>query len=190
MNENTGPSERHRQDAGAIAEAGMLGRVVDRIGLVFAIGIVCSMAILINEVILRYVFNSPTIWAHETTIFICGMAFIYGGLYCAARDQHIRVVLIYDFVPPRIRRVLNITISLVCAAASGMFAWASWLMVQRAAFMPDGTFRLERSGSAWDPFYPGLVKISLFIIMGVMCVQFLVLAYNYARSGPARNGAG
>ncbi|MGR3837976.1 MAG: TRAP transporter small permease, partial [Cognatishimia sp.] len=105
----------------------------------------------------------------------------YGGLYCASRDQHIRVVLIYDFVPKGVRSVLNVVISLVTATACGMFAWASWRMVERAAFMPDGTFRLERSGSAWDPVDPGLVKVGLFVVMSVMAIQFLILAFNYAR---------
>ena len=169
------------KDRGAVPEAGFIGRVIDKLGIVFAIGLIVSALILINEVILRYVFNSPTIWAHETTIFICGMTFIYGGLYCAARDQHIRVVLLYDAVPKEWRRVLNVFISIISAAAAGMFAWASWTMVTRAAFTPDGTFRLERSGSAWDPVYPGLVKVSLFVIMSVLCIQFLVLTYNYLR---------
>lgn len=168
-------------EAGAIPQAGLLGRLIDRTGLVFAIGIVVSMAILINEVVLRYVFNSPTIWAHETTIFLCGIAFVYGGLYCAARDRHIRVVLVYDAVPAGVRRVLDIIISVICAAASAMFAWAAWIMVQRAAFRPDGSFRLERSGSAWDPVYPGLLKIFLLVVMAVMAVQFVILAINYAR---------
>lgn len=166
---------------GAITEAGALGRLIDRIGLFFAAGIVASMVILINEVVLRYVFNAPTIWAHETTIFLCGIAFIYGGLYCSAHDQHIRVVLIYDVVPPRIRRVFDIVISLICAAASAIFAWAAWIMVQRAAFRPDGSFRLERSGSAWDPVYPGLLKVFMLVVLAVMAVQFVILAVNYAR---------
>ncbi|WP_428643740.1 TRAP transporter small permease subunit [Roseibium sp.] len=167
--------------AGAIPEAGWLGHWIDRFGLVFAIGIVLSMLILINEVVLRYVFNAPTIWAHETTIFLCGMAFVYGGLYCTARNRHIRVVLIYDSLPKQLLRVFNILISIICALASIIFAWASWLMVQRAAFRPDGSFRLERSGSAWDPVYPGLIKIFLFCVLAMMAVQFLVLAVNYAR---------
>ena len=41
--------------AGAIPEAGWLGRWIDRGGLIFAAGIVLSVAILINEVVLRYV---------------------------------------------------------------------------------------------------------------------------------------
>lgn len=169
------------ESGGPIAQAGRLGRLVDRIGLVFATGIVASMVILINEIVLRYVFNAPTIWAHETTIFLCGIAFIYGGLYCSAHDKHIRVVLIYDAVPQRIRRVFDIVISLICAAASAMFAWAAWIMVQRAAFRPDGSFRLERSGSAWDPVYPGLLKVFMLVVLAVMAVQFVILAVNYAR---------
>ena len=101
-------------DPGAIAEAGLLGRWINRGGLLFAGGIVLSMLVLLNEVVLRYLFNAPTIWAHETTIFLCGLAFLYGGLYCTARDRHIRVVLIYDSLPPRMRRAFDVVISLIC----------------------------------------------------------------------------
>ncbi|RLQ87346.1 TRAP transporter small permease subunit [Notoacmeibacter ruber] len=170
----------HQQD-NAIAEAGWIGRWIDAGGLLFAVGIVLAMLILMQEVILRYVFNAPTIWAHETTVFLCGIAFIYGGLYCTARDRHIRVVLIYDAIGPRLRRMLDIVISFICAASSAMFAWAAWLMVERAAFSPDGSVRLERSGSAWDPVYPGLLKIFLMAVMAIMAVQFVILAINYAR---------
>lgn len=166
---------------GPIPQAGYLGRIIDKVGVVFAAGIVISMVILINEVVLRYVFNAPTIWAHETTIFLCGTAFIYGGLYCSAQDKHIRVVLIYDLVPASIRRIFDIVISIICAAASAMFAWAAWIMVQRAAFRPDGSFRLERSGSAWDPIYPGLLKVFMLVILTIMAIQFVILAVNYAR---------
>ncbi|TMV08463.1 TRAP transporter small permease [Ruegeria sediminis] len=168
-------------DAGPIPEAGLLGRVIDRLGIVLAIGIVAAMLILIQEVVLRYVFNAPTIWAHETTVFLCAIAFIYGGLYCASHDKHIRVVLIYDWLPDRVRRVFDIVISLICAASSAMFAWAAWLMVERAVFRPDGSVRLERSGSAWDPVYPALLKLFLLAVLTVMAVQFLILAWGYAK---------
>ena len=159
-----------------------LGRVVNDIEeTLIAVLLGLMTAVTFANVIARYVFNSPTIWAHETTIFLCGIAFVYGGLYCAARDRHIRVVLVYDAVPAGVRRVLDIVISVICAAASAMFAWAAWIMVQRAAFRPDGSFRLERSGSAWDPVYPGLLKVFLLVVMAVMAVQFLILAVNYAR---------
>lgn len=170
-----------REAAGPIPEAGMLGRIVDKGGWIFAAGIFVAMLILIQEIVLRYVFNNPTSWAHETTVFLCGAAFVYGGLFCAARNEHIRVVLIYDAVPPRVRRVFDVIISAVCALASAFFAYAAVLMVQRAAFRPDGTFRLESSGSAWDPVYPGVLKIFLMGVLFVLTAQFLIMAVNYAR---------
>ena len=177
-----GASETPHRDEGApIPQAGLLGRWISAGGLLFAIGIVAAAAILIQEVVLRYFFNSPTVWAHETTIFLSGIAFVYGGLYCVARDSHIRVVLVYDAIPPRVRRIFDVVISLVCAAASAMFAYAAWIMVSRAAFDPTGAFRLERSGSAWNPAFPGMMKIFLLIVLTVMAVQFLILTYNYAR---------
>lgn len=181
------PGGIKREDA--IPESGLLGRVINRGGIVFAVGIVASMLILIQEVVLRYVFNAPTIWAHETTIFLCAIAFVYGGLYCAARDTHIRVVILYDLAKGRWKQALDTVISLICMGASIFFAWASWLMVQRAIFRPDGSFRLETSGSAWDPPFPALLKLFLLAVLAVMAVQFAVLAVNYLRAAFAPNGS-
>lgn len=187
-NNETSPSaeqptaiEFDRDARRAIPAAGWLGRTIDRFGIVFAIGIVCSMLILIQEIVLRYVFNAPTIWAHETTVFLCASAFIYGGLYCTARDQHIRVVILYDLAKGRVRRTLDVAISLISMVASLFFAWAAWQMVQRATFRPDGSFHLETSGSAWDPPYPAILKLFLLAVLCVMAVQFLVLAINHLR---------
>lgn len=175
-------SDNRQEDSGqAIPQAGRLGRWIDKAGIVPAIGIVIAAGILLNEVVLRYVLNAPTIWAHETSIFLCGVAFVYGGLYCAARDRHIRVVLLYDVLPSHWRRRFDVAISVVCAIAAAFFTWATWLMVERAAFRPDGTFRLETSGSAWDPVFPGVMKIFLMATMAAITLQFLVLAWNHAR---------
>lgn len=177
----TDEEEVVREQHTAIPEAGAFGRLVDRVAILPAMGIVAAMAILIQEVVLRYVFAAPTIWAHETTVFLCAIAFIFGGLLCASRDRHIRVVLVYDYLPAGLRRVFDIVISAVCALSSAAFAWAAWLMVQRAAWRPDGSFHLETSGSAWNPAYPGLLKILLMVALGLLAIQFLILAINYAK---------
>ena len=164
---------------GAIPEAGLLGRGIDRIGILFAFAILASAAILGVEVVLRYVFDAPTIWAHETVIFLNATAFVYGGLYVVSRDAHIRVVLIYDYLSAPWRRVFNVVISLVCLVATAFFGWAAWQSLVRAVWTPTGAIRLESSGSAWDPPTPGMLKIFLFTILVVMAVQFAVLAWNY-----------
>lgn len=162
-----------------LPEAGLLGRLVDRCGYVFAAGIVLAAGILLLEVFLRYVFIRPTIWAHETTTFLCGIAFVYGGLYCASRNSHIRVVLIYDHVGPHWRRVLDVTISIASCIATLCFVYAGWIMVSRATFAPTGDFRLERSGTAWDPPTPALLKTFLLVILALLALQYAVLAVNH-----------
>jgi C4-dicarboxylate transporter, DctQ subunit len=167
----------------AVPEAGLMGRIVDKVSYVFAAGIVLAAGILLLEVFLRYALNRPTIWAHETTVFLCGSAFVFGGLFCTCRNTHIRVVLLYDLFPPRIRRIADVLISLVSALASGFFAYAAFHMVSRAVFAPSGAIRLETTGSAWSPPTPALIKIFVFITMVLLVVQFVILAWNYARRG-------
>lgn len=163
------------------AEAGLMGRLVDRVAFVFAAGIVIAAAILLVEVFLRYVLNRPTIWAHEMTVFLCGLAFTFGGLYCTCRNSHIRVVLIYDILPAGLRRIFDVAISATCAIAAGFFAYASWHMVGRAVWTPSGDIRLETTGSAWSPPTPALIKIFIFVVMVLLVVQFMIFAVNYAR---------
>ncbi len=162
-------------------EAGLMGRLVDRVAYIFAAGIVFSAAVLLMEVFLRYALNRPTIWAHETTVFLCGLAFTFGGLYCTSRNSHIRVVLIYDSLSVGVRRIFDVIISIICAIASAFFAYASWHMVTRAVWAPTGDIRLETTGSAWSPPTPALIKIFIFVIMVLLVVQFLIFAVNYAR---------
>lgn len=174
-------TEPLNSDPGADEHAGLLGRALNSIGVFFALGILCSAGILFLEVVLRYAFDSPTIWVHETVIFINACAFVFGGLFVAARNAHIRVVLIYDTLSARWRRLFDIAISLACAVASAFFAWAAWQSVKKAAWTPQGEFRLETSGSAWSPPTPGLLKIFLFVILILMTIQFAIFAFNYLR---------
>ncbi|MFC0201678.1 TRAP transporter small permease subunit [Paracoccus rhizosphaerae] len=173
------PREEHE----AVPQSGALGRWIDRAAIIPAMGLVIAMLILIQEVVLRYAFGRPTIWAHETTVFLCAISFVYGGLLCTARDRHIRVVLVYDVLPPAARRVADILISAICGVSAAAFAWAAWQMVKRAAWRPDGSFHLETSGSAWNPAYPGVLKILLMVALAIMALQFVILTINYARKG-------
>jgi C4-dicarboxylate transporter DctQ subunit len=181
MTENANIRKIEEEKKGAIPESGYLGILIQSGGIIFALGILVSAFILVIEILLRYVFNSPTIWAHEVVIFINASAFIYGGLYAIARNGHIRVVLIYDSFNNRLKRIANIAISLICMVATLTFSWAAWLVVGRALWTPQGEFRFETSGSAWNPPTPGLLKLFLLIILLVMAVQFLILSINYMR---------
>lgn len=175
----TAPHEATR--AGVPVEAGWLGRAVEGGALVVALGIVAAAVMLLMEVFLRYVLNAPTIWAHETSTFLCAVAFLYGGLLCVSRDSHIRVILVYQILPRPVQRAMDVVISVASAIASAFFAWAAWMMVKKAVWMPSGGVRLERTGSAWDPPLPAYLKILLFVTLVAMTIQFAIYVVHQVR---------
>lgn len=181
MTESANDAVRAEPRDGAIPESGALGSALNAMGIVFALGILASAGILLIEVLMRYGFNAPTTWAHETVIFLNACAFVFGGLYVVARDGHIRVVLIYGALPSWLRRVFDVVISIACLMATLFFGWAAWSSLKRAVWTPASDFRLETSGSAWDPPTPGLLKVFLFVVLVVMAIQFAILAVNYLR---------
>ena len=178
----TDESQIHKHDGTkTIPEAGVLGKAIGAVSHFFSISILVSAGILIVEVFLRYVFNAPTIWGHETVVFLTASSFIFGGLFVAARDSHIRVVLIYDVISAGVKRWFNVVISAFCALASFFFTLSTWAAVERALFTPGGKWRIETSGTAFNAPYPGLLRGFLFIILLVLTLQFIILTVNYAR---------
>lgn len=170
-------------------EAGRFGLVIERVGYVFATAIVLAALILIYEIFMRYVLGSPTKWVHEASIFLCAIAFLYGGLFCASRNSHIRVVLIYDILPPRLRRAFDVVIYITSAISALFFAYAAWLVVKLAFWTPSGVFRMETTGSSWNPPTPAILKGFLFLVMIGLAVQFLILAFNHARRTHSADGS-
>ncbi len=152
-----------------------------KLGHLFAALFLVSMAILIFEVVMRYVFDRPTIWVHETTIFICAICFVFGGLHSVSRNGHIRVVLLYDHVSERTRRRLDIGIYTICGFATGIFSHSLWPTVVKSFWAPTGEFRMITSGSAWNPPYPTLLRAFLFLVLIAMTVQFAIMAFDRFR---------
>jgi TRAP-type mannitol/chloroaromatic compound transport system permease small subunit len=74
-------------------------KVIDRISIVSG-KIVAWMILpmsfsLVYEVVARYVFNAPTIWASDVSQILYGMFFMLGSAYALQRQQHIRTDFLY-----------------------------------------------------------------------------------------------
>ena len=51
------------------------------------------------EVISRYVFSRPTLWANELSLWIASFLFLLAGLYAMQQRSHIRIFIIYEMMP-------------------------------------------------------------------------------------------
>ncbi len=159
-----------------------LDRLVDRAGRAVAVLFLIAVVISFYEIVLRYAFNAPTIWVHETVIGLIAVCYAFGGAFALARDSHIRISLITAISGPRTRHFLHIVNSAFSLLFAVSLGWAAWLMTEEAWFAPTGEFRLDRSGSAWNPPLPALVKGALFVCLCLMAVQALIQLLYWLRS--------
>lgn len=162
-----------------------LDRVIAGSTKVLAWAIFLAFAVTVSEVIARYVFDSPTFWAHETTTFLIAAIFLVGGPIALARDKHIRVRMFYDSVSPKGRRLLDIVNSILALIFFAGLSYAAWIMSSKATFTPSGEIRLEGTGTAWNPPTPAMLKILVLFCVGLMFIQTLLHLIDALRRKPA-----
>jgi len=70
-------------------------------GRIFMLLIFPLVGGLTYEVVVRYLFNAPTIWAYEFAYMVYGAHFMLGAAYCLCKGGHIRTDLLYDMFSVR-----------------------------------------------------------------------------------------
>ncbi len=103
--------------------------------------------IVFGEVLLRYIFNAPTIWSYELTEYLFGFLSLMGGAYCMRLDIHVRMDFMRDRVSPRRKAILDVSTSLITIFYLGVLLMEGWIYVWPAVLT------LETSGTVWDPPY-------------------------------------
>lgn len=148
-----------------------LDQIIDRGGNYVCLLFLVGMAVSVFEIISRYVFDAPTLWAHETTIMLVAISFAYGGSYCLARNSHISIRYVIDQLSPGKRQVIECLNALMGFVYTAAIAYAAFEMVRKSLWTPQGVFRLETSGSAWNQPIPPIVKSGLLFCIGLMAIQ-------------------
>ncbi len=85
-----------------------------------------GIAFLSLEVVLRYVFNSPTVWAHGYTQRLFGSYFVLIGAYTFVNKGHVRVDVIYEHLSEKKRAVLDLVNCAFLLLWTGVLIPVSW----------------------------------------------------------------
>jgi len=149
-------------------------RIGNVVGWLYFVAVIISVL----EVIMRYGFNRPTSWAHETTLMLVGIGMLWGGAYCMAEDRHIRVTVIRDAMAPKVQRIVDVIVGMLNLLFCAGLSWAGYIMTHKALFDPTGVFRLQRSGSAFNSAAPAVVKTVLFVVVVLMTLQAIQQLWN------------
>lgn len=65
------------------------------------------------EVFVRYVLNSPTVWAFDMMVQMYGALFLMAGPYALAQDGHVRADVVYRLFPVRVQASLDFVLYLI-----------------------------------------------------------------------------
>jgi len=96
-------------DAGANRLTRALDAITRGVGRVTAWLILPMVASLVYEVIARYVFDAPTLWAYDMTYMLYGTFFMLGSAWTLQRGGHIRTDSFYGTWSPRRRALVDAT---------------------------------------------------------------------------------
>ncbi len=79
-----------------------------------------SIALNFANVVARYVFEAPIIWTEEIMTMILLWCVFLGAALVTRRDEHLRMNILSDRLPPRGQEVMRITYT-VCMVAVLLF---------------------------------------------------------------------
>ena len=117
---------------------------------------VAAVVIITFEVTMRYVFNRPTNWGHESMTLIFGMQYILCGEYAHWARAHVRVDVVYQALSPRNKARMDALTSLLFFLYIGVMTYTSWFFSWQSQVI------WEHSFTEWaPPLYP--VKFTVFL---------------------------
>lgn len=131
--------------------------------------------ITILDVALRYFFNSPTIWGLELVIAIAGVHYLLAGPAAQANDAHVRIDAIYNILPARVQRIMDILSNVLAFVFLAIVFWYG--IKQALPAIQVG----ETSGGGWDSHAPTVMKTVIPVGAGLMCLQAIAGAVSSVR---------
>lgn len=69
--------------------------------------------VVLYEVLSRYLFNRPTIWAFDTAMMIYSFLYLFGAAYVLWEGKHIRVDVLFNRYPKRVQAAIDVFFYLV-----------------------------------------------------------------------------
>lgn len=133
-------------------------------GRITSMLIIPLLGVVIYEVLMRYGFNSPTVWGFEATAFLYGMHYMFGLAYTDVTKGHVQVDIFSSMAPKKIQAFLGAMTTLIffLPVMVCMTIWSG----KFAIYAIQG---LERNSTSWAP------AIWPYKIIMALCFLFLLL---------------
>ncbi len=125
-------------------------------GVFVAFWTINAVCFYFYEVVMRYLFNMPTIWVHESSYLLFGMQYLLAGAFALLHGDHVRVDILYIKLPPRGRVGMDIFTSMFFFIFIIALVGTSW------GFFANSYAMDERTVETWGiQYWP--VKLMMFV---------------------------
>ena len=138
------------------------------IGRAFAWGIFILTAAVMYEVIMRYFFNAPTLWAFDFTIQMYGAVFMMGGASAISTKTHVKADMYYNKLSEKRQAILDLVL-FIFFYAPGVFAltYAGYFYAKKAWIVHETSWNSPAQIQIY--FSKSLIPIAglLLLIIGI-----------------------
>jgi len=142
------------------------------VGRVTMLLIALLVGVMMYEVVLRYVFERPTLWANELSLWMAGFVFILAGFYAMQQRSHIRIFLLYDMMPRGFQKACD-TVSTFLILLFAFFLVYGGYGEAKAKLL-----RWETFGTVFDPPIPATLKPLVLLVVCLVAAQALLNLIN------------
>jgi len=145
-----------------------IGAVSEFAGMTARWAALVMILTMLFEVIMRYIFNSPTIWVHELNQHLWGFYLLFGAAYVMHHRAHVNLDVIYRKLSLRKQAILDSITYWFFFIYCSVILWYAVPHAWRSVML------LQNSPSIWGPpIWPLKVMIPIAV--------FLLLAQGVAR---------
>lgn len=133
-------------------------------GKAVALLIFPMMLSLVWEVVARYFFNAPTIWANDMATMLYGAFYMLGSAYALQRQQHIRTDFLYEKWSTRTKGIVDsVLYILLYFPGLGIFFWVGCKYAYRSTMLQERIV-----SSPWMPYIWPLkvcIPVATFLLL-------------------------
>ena len=120
----------------------LIERITTNIGIIAALTLVPLILTTTYEVLARYIFDAPTIWAYEVGYMLTGTHFLSGMAYTLQQGQFIRIDIFSQDMSVKTRAFIDL------CAYSVILPLMMWLTYGLTAYLISGFIKNERTGQS------------------------------------------
>jgi C4-dicarboxylate transporter DctM subunit len=147
--------------------ASILDRIVDGFGMIGGVLILCNAVFITFEVVMRYIFNAPTIWVQEVTIYLTILSGFLALAYALKENAHVKVDFVSVHLRGRTALALEILAALMAILFVAVLGWEGIVMALK-------TFEAHEHS-------PTLLRVPVWIPQSFIPLGAALLLLEYLR---------